>query len=613
MFGFLTPTRRGDAGPLANVAAADKFWRMLPRNDPFAAQVAISDVLADVSLRRDRGHEQLRALLGLDQLARPLTEALLVNYATRNAQWRPLEKRCWQAAVDLSHSFSLAFEQYLEHIRSETSLKVWQRYVPVLLLRLFQHRQVEILLRPFLNGQPVSYGWTGLHAAYRFAQTQGLSREPIKVMRNHEENATTSTLEREYVHVLLLDLMNGGQFSPYDAFWLSRWIPRWCEVVSLQLEPNAAGDPRSDGCFVVHLEGIEGLKRASAAPAGSPHYLDPSPMLALIGAEIDLLRDPASAAIVSPSFGRARQIRLLRKVAGNYMPRPPRVKRRGERKPATAAVKAVVGLTAIQNMLRHEEKKKVAAAPVAVPEVEEITITVDGGYTETPTVAADSNDGPATVATAFEFGVPHHVWQLKDNSESGCRLRAPIADAQRVRPGTLVALREDGSPRWSLAVVRRFKTRIGERVDIGVEYVGQNPRAVTMAVDGGAPARAGAAAPGSGNLFTALYLGGSAKYPAMPFKTLLMAPGELGGNQLLTLRSVLAEYTVRLKEPIEEQDEFVWLPYEILERRAVRDNAVEDEAAVRMPVRKSKSSATDFDAAADWMLPLPAQRARSSA
>ena len=77
--------------------------------------------------------------------------------------------------------------------------------------------------------------------------------------------------------------------------------------------------------------------------------------------------------------------------------------------------------------------------------------------------------------------MPHQLWQLKDRSASGCRLRAPGADASRVHPGTLVAIRDDETMRWSLVVVRRLKTRIGDRIDIGVEYVGQNPRGVTMA------------------------------------------------------------------------------------------------------------------------------------
>ena len=49
---------------------------------------------------------------------------------------------------------------------------------------------------------------------------------------------------------------------------------------------------------------------------------------------------------IPSSFGRARQVKLLRKLAANYTPRPPRVNRRGERKPAASTVKAVIGLGA---------------------------------------------------------------------------------------------------------------------------------------------------------------------------------------------------------------------------------------------------------------------------
>ncbi len=120
--------------------------------------------------------------------------------------------------------------------------------------------------------------------------------------------------------------------------------------------------------------------------------------------------------------------------------------------------------------------------------------------------------------------MPHQFWQLKDRSASGCRLRAPVADASKVPPGTLVAIRDEETMRWSLVVVRRLKTRIGDRVDIGVEYVGQNPRGVTMAVEGAHPARVRRNRRRSKTeLFTALYLRESAKQPTMPFKTLIMA------------------------------------------------------------------------------------------
>ena len=243
-------------------------------------------------------------------------------------------------------------------------------------------------------------------------------------------------------------------------------------------------------------------------------------------------------------------------------------------------------------MLRHEEKKKLAAAPVAVPEVEEITITVDGGYTQSSGESVDT-DGSRANASGFEFGVQHHLWQLKDRSASGCRLRASSADAPRVHPGTLVAIRDDETMRWSLVVVRRLKTRIGDRIDIGVEYVGQNPRGVTMALDSRRLDEAAGSNHDKSGVFTALYLRESAKQPTMPFKTVIMSSTVYTGSRCLTLRSATAEYTVRLKEPIEEQDDFVWLPYEVLGSKAAEHplEAVDTHSATpfRAPAKPTTS------------------------
>ena len=110
---------------------------------------------------------------------------------------------------------------------------------PRSVLRMFRHRQVEFLLRPFVNDAPIPETWAELHSAYQFAEAQGWSHHPIPDKGERDADAP-STLQKEYIHILLLELMNGGQFSPYDAFWLSRWIPHWNQVVSLQGRPDEA-------------------------------------------------------------------------------------------------------------------------------------------------------------------------------------------------------------------------------------------------------------------------------------------------------------------------------------------------------------------------------------
>jgi len=48
----------------------------------------------------------------------------------------------------------------------------------------------------------------------------------------------------------------------------------------------------------------------------------------------------------------------------------------------------------------------------------------------------------------------------------------------------------------------------------------------------------------------------------------VLAMREFKVGRRLMLESARATFTIRLKEPIEEQGEFAWLPYEVVDRQA---------------------------------------------
>jgi len=567
MIGFLALVGGDKAGPLANASAADHFWRSLPRSDPVAAQRAVSDALVSLVEQEDAGIGGLRALLALDQHARKLGEALLLNYLSGSAQSRSLERRYWQSAWELARSLGQAQEHFLRHIGEQPSQRAWRDYVPVVLLRIFQHRQVEALLRPCVAGQAKAIDWTGLHDAYRFAREQGLLRQRAPVRRIRGDGDGETTLEREYIHVLLLEMMSSGQLSPYEAFWANAAIPRWCEALTLEAgHVNGEIDTRRGRLFV-DLDGSEGLVRA-AATTGTQLFVDPTPMLATIDAEIAALRDSLALPSGTSAFGRGRELKVLRKLAIVFSPKPPRINRRGERRIVEATVRSVVGLSSIVRMLRDEAHKAQAApesvvANPVVPEVEEITITVFGGFTGNPTTAARGAGGTGPAANA---DVRCEVWELKDRSDSGCRVRGKTADSSRVLPGALIALSEAGSDQWSLVVVRRLKRLAGDGVDVGVEYVGRNPLRVKMTAVDDRDAGADASAAAAPQPFPALYLAESPRRPVLPIRTLIVPAREYRRDRTLLLTSASGSFTVRLKEPIEEQGDFVWAPYEVVGR-----------------------------------------------
>ena len=283
---------------------------------------------------------------------------------------QPHDPDAWQAAFELSQSFAQAFEHALRYLRGENPPRVPPEYLSTVLLRLFQHRQVEFLLRPFVSERFLPDCWVELHTAYLHAELAGLLTQPLVSRRSDDARGDESTLEREFIHVLLMELLNVGQLSPYDAFWVSRQIPRWRTVLSLQGEGvRAPGEP-IEHCFVVDLGNAEGLVRPARSPMGTHLYLDPAPLLALLRDEIAALRNPAGPLDHSAPIGRGRQLKLLRKIHAICQPKLERVDRRGDRLPMVSTVKAIVGLPHITRMLRHEKRRGTAAASSAVPGAE---------------------------------------------------------------------------------------------------------------------------------------------------------------------------------------------------------------------------------------------------
>ena len=60
---------------------------------------------------------------------------------------------------------------------------------------------------------------------------------------------------------------------------------------------------------------------------------------------------------------------------------------------------------------------------------------------------------------------------------------------------------------------------------------------------------------------------GNAKHPSLPMKTLVLPVRGLAPNDRLSVRSRTDAYTIQLKEALDEQVEFIWSPFTILEHR----------------------------------------------
>ena len=79
--------------------------------------------------------------------------------------------------------------------------------------------------------------------------------------------------------------------------------------------------------------------------------------------------------------------------------------------------------------------------------------------------------------------------------------------------------------------------------------------------------------------FAGLYLSESSEHPMLPMKTLVLPASGLSPGTRFQVRSRRSVHTIRLKEPLEEQADFVWTPFEILDRWTKDEPAASDALA----------------------------------
>lgn len=543
---------------------ADPASTPLAHEDPLATQSRLCRDLARLGIPRDWNENDLRAVLVLDQHAHVTTRRLLTAYVEGNAQQNLFDARYLISARLLSRSFAQAHERLLAPMQ-ERAADRWRKGGVTLLVQLFRHREAELLLRLLRYKRHGSEQWRQLHDAYRMAQTRSLAHEPAYSVADHESE-TERTLHRQFIDLLLLGALSTGQFSPRELLWASDWIAGWSG--GLRLQPFDAADASRRGAtgFVVDLAGSEGLKRSRLGVQGDLH-LDTAPLIATIDREIAALSgsaadDPGEA----PSTGHDASIALLSKLRILFSPKPVHITRRGDRKHIAMAVQSVSALRYIVQVVREEEKNRAREFAKASGRAEGITITQPsrGAHAGSPTSVFHARSAAPLTISAETVTAPK-AWQVRDWSDSGCRLRGRAADLNEVIPGSLISLRENPDADWTIAIVRRLRRLMVDHVEMSLEFIGRKPRFVKL-IDGPWPVPIAMDAAGfRPRSFGALYLPISERRPTLPIKTLVVPVHTFSVGRVVSILSSSGTYSLRFNKPLEQHADFVWTTFSLMD------------------------------------------------
>jgi len=540
--------------PLATLDAAGVFARGLSESDPLQAQPQLCAVLADVGDWRRLDPDRLQALRVLDAQGLRMLEAILAEYAALGAHVQSQDRRLARPAFELCAAFAQAFEHVLKFLRDPKLYKGLLARTPDIIVRLLRYREIEMALTLCQYDVWQRARWKTLHDVHRLAREHGIATAKVVVGQRNGSAEVTVTPEEIYLRILLLDLAGGGHMLPIEIVATRRSIARWAERLALEpLTAPADGAAPSRTGFCLDADGVGGLTRTAKAFTAGMLWLDTTPLAAAMEAEIASLR--ASSDPTAPS-----RVLLLSRLTPLYAPQPLAIKRRGERNEValTSVQVALGGLEGIYRMLRDEVRHRAGRAAATEPDVDEIVIGEAGvPSARAPGAASDERTANAFAAVAASGS----AWQVRDSSDSGCRLRGRATELRHLLPGSLIAFRDDDDAPWRLGVVRRLQKILGTNIELGVERLAVGPQRIVL-TDPNVPRDP--ARPKAGRAI-ALYLPESAGCPRIPIKTLVVSAAEFAPGRVMTMASTQRDLKIRMKEPLQQQPDFVWTSFEFVD------------------------------------------------
>ena len=549
----------GKAGkePFADVKSVERWLAAFPANNPLVLHGALVAELGRIAERdARRTPAQLEAVFALDTRTADLRATLTAQYVEHANRSSKIEHQIWSALFDLTQAFLLAYQAFGREVATRTSAR-WQAMQPELLLRQIVHLGRDAKIRLYRYEQWIPAKWAELHTLFALALSNHVERQPVTL----DPAAGPTTIEQAYLRVLVLQLVHSGNTTVGHLEYLDDQLQQWCQPLRLTIEPASASST-----FYVDLGGREGLKRRGAAPLEAKVlFVDTRPLHALLMQTIVVLEQKIRTHPTSErTQKRIEQLALLTKVAARADAEFRPFARRGERVATAGAVDAIVGFGSIAGYLRDEERTPLRAAESGHSYGGTMDLAVFGRLrNEQDRIVEQARRRLAAFA-------PHGgAWELKDASQTGFRVMASTLAAATVTLGSVVALRPQGQPVWTLGIVRRMKRLTSERAEIGLQVIAsalagvdlieqRQPHDDDYSVDG-VPTTV------NGRTFAGLYLSLPKKGGDTVVHSLMLPAVEYQPLRKLKLQTPRSITPIRLGRVLEQQSDWVWTAVDALE------------------------------------------------
>ena len=542
--------RRPPSGPLGDVRSAERWLASLPVKDPLVAQRNIVAELAKLAARTARRTPPvLEAVFIVDTHANGLVRTLTAQYIAHANRSAKIEDQLWHALFELTQGFQECYAAFAREIGDQVPRSKWHPLLPVLFGRQIIHLRHDAKLRLYRCERWVPAKWSELLGSFARACAHRIEREPLRL----DPMSGPTTIERAFLMTLLLQLADPGNLTSKQIEWIDAQLDAWCQPLRLTVRATSATT------FYVDLAGNVGLRRRSIAPLeGRVLFVDLQPLHALllqnrVALEQAVKNEPRSGT----TSQQREQLELFVKLASRIDPEFRPLARRGERKPASGAVDAIVGFANISGFLRGDRTAAIDAIDASRNFGNTMELAVFGRTRAEPDQRLEAGSVRMTA-----FAAPGGPWEMKDISASGFRLHAPMTVAMELTLSMLVAIRPRGQDAWVLGIIRRMRRLSARDAEIGLQLIAsalvsadlfeqRKVRAADYAVNGENPAV-------TGRQFLGLFLSFNRREGEPPVQSLVIPAGEYHPSRRYTLRMGNSARTIRYGRLLEQHSDWVW-------------------------------------------------------
>ncbi len=357
------------------------------------------------------------------------------------------------------------------------------------LLPLAIHRLISDLSRVLLRAmqlylQPPPNFWWELNELYRLAESLGATDFQCKDDENH--SGEPLSIEQAYLRALLLASCKPNQLQQAQLAQVFNVLETWTAPVTLAKD-------RSDALLVIDVEGNEGPEFNKGAHAlTAPRGLHTE----VLAYEIEAFLKGVDGSIEVPSTFPRRLLRHLMDAWSLMHPRG------FSRFPTNATVRVAVGLRATHYFLsggcnfneqisntddllrrevnpfldvHYEAARGDDQDPWSQAHDLKVKIPENPNISAPERILLENGQRDPTAKPAYD----HFETVAVDSSAGGYRMQWLDSVPPNATVGELIALREEKTPRWCVAVIRWLRQE-HKHISMGVELI--SPRAIPVAV-----------------------------------------------------------------------------------------------------------------------------------